>query len=62
MFSKREEMDEIELGANLYLKSLNESKQTLVTQNTMIETPQEPITLLKKPSVDILERAKQLIA
>jgi hypothetical protein len=28
----------------------------------MIETPQEPITLLKKPSVDILERAKQLIA
>jgi hypothetical protein len=62
MFSKREEMDEIELGANLYLKSLNESKQALVTQNTMIETPQEPITLLKKPSVDILERAKQLIA
>jgi hypothetical protein len=62
MFSKREEMDEIELGANLYLKSLNESKQTLATQNTMIETPQEPITLLKKPSVDILERAKQLIA
>jgi hypothetical protein len=62
MFSKREEMDEIELGANLYLKSLNESKQTLVTQNTMIETTQEPITLLKKPSVDILERAKQLIA
>ncbi len=59
MFNKREEIDEIELGARLYLKGLKESKQALATQNIMIETPQEPITLLIKPSEDIFERAKE---
>jgi hypothetical protein len=62
MFNKREEIDEIELGANLYLKGLKESKQALVTQNIMIDTPQEHITPLKDPSEDILERAKDLLA
>jgi len=59
MFSKREEIDEIELGANLYLKGLKASKQALTTQNIMIETSQEPITSLKNPSEEILERAKE---
>jgi hypothetical protein len=54
-FKKREEIDEIELGAELYLKDLNESKQALATQNVMIETPQEPITSFIKPSEDILD-------
>ncbi len=62
MFSKREEIDEIELGANLYLNGLKDSKQARATQDTMIETPQEPITPLIKPSEDILERAKDLLA
>ncbi len=53
--------DEIELGVELYMKHLNESKQALATQNIMIETPQEPITLLKNPFEDILERAKKLV-
>jgi hypothetical protein len=59
MFTKREEIDEIELGANLYLKGLKASKQALVIQNIMVETPQEPIILLKTSSEDILERAKE---
>jgi hypothetical protein len=59
MFSKREEIDEIELGANLYLKGLKASKQALSTQNIMIDTPQELITSLKNPSEEILERVKE---
>jgi len=59
MFSKREEIDEIELGAKLYLQGLKESKQARATQDTMIETPQEPITPLKDPSENMLEKAKE---
>jgi len=59
MFTKREEIDEIELGANLYLKGLKASKQALSTQNIMIETPQEPIILLKNLSEEILEWTKE---
>jgi hypothetical protein len=62
MFNKREEIDEIELGANLYLKGLKESKQALSTQNIMTEISQEPEISLKNPSEDILERAKDLLA
>ena len=76
MFNKRVEIDEIELGANLYLKGLKESKQALVTQNTMMETPQEPASVYKEKKIveafvsskvilgnseDILERAKKLV-
>ena len=59
MFSKKEEIDEIELGANLYLKGLKEARQALATQNIMVDTPQELITPLKNHSEDILERAKE---
>jgi len=41
MRNKREEIDEIEFGAELFLKDLNESKQALAIQKiNMIKTPQ----------------------
>jgi hypothetical protein len=53
MITKREEMDEMELGAELYLKGLKKSKQAQTTKD-MIDTPQELMIPLKKPSEDIL--------
>jgi len=38
MFKKREEIDEIELGAELFLKGLKESRQAYATQSSTIET------------------------
>jgi hypothetical protein len=57
MITKRKEIDEMELGAELYLKGLKKSKQAQTTKD-MIDTPQELMIPLKKPSVDILESIK----
>ena len=77
MFSKTEEIDEIELGAELYLEGLKESRKALATQNTITETPQEPASVYKERKIvksfvsskvefrnseRILERAKELLA
>jgi hypothetical protein len=59
MFKKRQEIDEIELGADLYLKSLKESKQALASKDTTVRTSQKPIAPLKNSSEDILEMAKE---
>ncbi len=48
MFSKRKEIDEVELGAELYLKGFKESKQAFTTENSMIISSQKPETHLKK--------------
>jgi hypothetical protein len=57
MVNKREKIDEMELGAELYLKGLKKSKQAQTTKD-MIDTPQELMIPLKKPSEDILESIK----
>jgi hypothetical protein len=60
MFNKKVEIDEIELGAELYLKHLKESKQACTAQSNMIEASQEPETVYTEPSEDIPERAEEL--
>jgi len=63
MFNKKVEIDEIDLGAILYLRGLKESKQDISTQNIFMETPQEPKASMKNcSSEDVLERAKDLLA
>ena len=63
MFNKKVEIDEIDLGAILYLRGLKESKQDISTQNIFIETPQEPKASIKNcSSEDVLEMAKDLLA
>jgi hypothetical protein len=57
MITKREKIDEMELGAELYLKGLKKSKQAQTTKD-LIDTPQELMIPLKKPSVNILESLK----
>jgi len=51
MFKKRKEIDEIELGAELYLKHLKESKQTPATQNVMTKTTQEPAMVYEEKKI-----------
>ena len=47
MFNKRIEIDEYELGAELYLKHVNESTQVYEDQSNMTKASQEPEEIIE---------------